>query len=258
MRNWNEYIGELIGTFIIVFFGCGAVAGAVLLDLFSSLFEIAIIWGLAVALAIYTTRNLGPSHLNPAVSLAMVFAKKLELKKLPLFFLFQFIGAVLAATLLFCLFDKVIVKYELDHGFLRGSEESIKTAMIFGEFYPNPGLEKAFPIHWFTAMLAEALGTAILVFAIFKLTEKEDQISNLTILMIGFTVSIIICIIAPFTQAGLNPARDLGPRIVAFMGGWGDAAFPKDNFGFLTVYVLGPFIGASVATGLHTLITKKA
>jgi len=61
-------------------------------------------------------------------------------------------------------------------------------------------------------------------------------------------VASIICLIAPLTQAGLNPARDLGPRLVAWSAGWGDAAFPDRVGGFLHVYVLAPLLGGAAAS----------
>jgi glycerol uptake facilitator protein len=64
---------------------------------------------------------------------------------------------------------------------------------------------------------------------------------------IGLTVSSIICLIAPLTQAGLNPARDVGPRRVAWAAGWGSAAFPDRIGGFFHVYIAGPIGGGVVA-----------
>lgn len=251
----KELIGELIGTFVLVLFGCSSVAGAVLFGTFTSLFEVAAIWGLGVCLAIFISRNLCPAHLNPAVSLAMVLSGDLEKKKMLPYFSAQLIGAFLAGLVVFVLFNSSIEYYEASNQIVRGSIESNKTAMIFGEFFPNPGLSELIKISWLGAMLAEAFGTFILVFAIFKITEKKEQSDNLVPFMIGGTVTLIICLVAPFTQAGLNPARDFGPRLVAFLMGWGDAAFPSMTFSFFTVYIAGPLFGGAFASFLHR-ITK--
>jgi glycerol uptake facilitator protein len=72
---------------------------------------------------------------------------------------------------------------------------------------------------------------------------------------IGLTVTIIICIIAPLTQAGLNPARDLSPRLFSYLAGWGRAASPDNNFG-LVVYGLAPIIGALIAAIFFTKIIE--
>ena len=71
MHPSQHFVGELVGTFLMVFFGCGSVAVSVLFSAHSGLFQIAMIWGLAVTIAIYATRHLSCAHLNPAVSIAM-------------------------------------------------------------------------------------------------------------------------------------------------------------------------------------------
>ncbi len=75
---------------------------------------------------------------------------------------------------------------------------------------------------------------------------------------IGLTVTSVICLIAPLTQAGLNPARDLGPRLVAWLMGWGDAAFPDRVGGFFHVYVLAPIVGAVAAARFFVRVLEPA
>ncbi len=77
----KEFLGEFIGTFMLVLFGCGSVAVTTLFDAHQGLFQIAIIWGLAVTLGIYATRNLCCAHFNPAVSIAMVASRRMKAKK---------------------------------------------------------------------------------------------------------------------------------------------------------------------------------
>jgi glycerol uptake facilitator protein len=251
----KNFFGELIGTFIIVFFGCGAVAVTVIFSSHVGLFQVAAIWGLGVTLAIYVTRHLSCAHLNPAVSVAMLLAGRMAFRKLPVYLAAQFTGAFLGACAVYALFYSSITRYESLHGIIRGTPESMKTAMIFGEFYANAGAGVSISI--FNAFIAEALGTFLLVFIIFALTDgcnvgRPDD--TLTPLFIGLTVSAIICVIAPLTQAGLNPARDLSPRIFAFLAGWGPASLPDHNFGFLTVYVIGPLTGAGMASLLTRML----
>ncbi|MDT8442102.1 MAG: MIP/aquaporin family protein [Desulfuromonadales bacterium] len=250
MTRWHDFTGELVGTFILVLFGCGSVAVTILYAAHSGLLQIALIWGIAVALAIYATRHLSCAHLNPAVSLAMVFGRRMAPRLLPVYLLGQFCGAFLAAALLYLLFAPSIAQFELLNGIVRGMPESVRTAMMFGEFYPNPGAGAAAVVTPAVAMLTEGLGTFILVFMIFSLTEgcnvgRPDD--GLAPIFIGLTVTIIIAILAPLTQAGLNPARDLAPRLFAALFGWGSAAFPDAGFGFLTVYVLAPIVGGLLA-----------
>ncbi len=257
MKDYKELLGESLGTFILVFFGCGAVAVAIFFDAFSSLLEVALIWGLGVAIAIYTTRNICPAHLNPAVSLAMCISRKLVWKKLPLYMLAQVLGAFLAGLLLFCIFDNTIQFFEKTHNIVRGSDESIRSAMMFGEYFPNPSFENFTRVPTMLACFMEGLGTFLLVFVILRITEKPEQINSTTPLVIGFTVTIIICIVAPFTQAGLNPARDFGPRMVAYFAGWGNAAFPKVAYSFFTVYILSPLLAGILAAYSHMWIRRR-
>lgn len=259
MRDMQDFVGELVGTFILVFFGCGAVAVTVLFSSHVGLFQVAAVWGLAVTLAIYATRHLSCSHINPAVSLAMVVGKRMSVRELLVYWVAQFTGAFLAAAGLYIIFSSSIAQYEAMHGIIRGAPESVKTAMMFGEFYPNPSLPDAFSISTLGAFIAEMFGTFCLVFLVFSLTAgcnvgRPD--SSLAPLFIGMTVTMIICIIAPLTQAGINPARDLSPRIFAYFAGWGDAAMPDKQYGFLTVYVLGPFVGGVVASLLFTKLIQ--
>lgn len=252
------FVGELLGTFILVFFGCGSVAVTVLFGA-HTLFQVAIIWGLAVTLAIYATRHLSCAHLNPSVSIAMVLGGRMVPRKLPVYLLAQFVGAFLAASLLYLLFHSSIAHYESLHGIVRGSAASIKTAMIFGEFYPNPGAGPAAEVSMATAALAEGAGTFALVFFIFAITEscnlgRPNEIFSPV--FIGLALAVIISIIAPLTQAGLNPARDFSPRLFAMLAGWQDAALPDHGNGFWVVYILGPIVGGSLAALSFTRVLE--
>lgn len=256
----RELIGEALGTLILTLFGCGSVAVAVLFGEYGSIFQIAIVWGLAVTLAIYVTRHICPAHLNPAVSVAMVVGKRMPASKLAGYLLAQFIGAFIAGGLLLLLFNPSIEAYELAHGIERGTAASVDTARMFGEFYPNPGDASVATAPMILAVLAELVGTFVLVLFIFCFTEdcnvgRPD--SNIAPLFIGLTVSVCITLIAPLTQACFNPARDFGPRIVAWLGGWGSAAFP-DAFGGIFVYFVGPILGGVLATLFFIYVLEPA
>lgn len=187
LEHLSNFLGELIGTLILVFFGCGAIAVTVLFSSYSGLFQIAAIWGVSVALAIYATRHISCANLNLAVSIAMVVAGRMSARKLFSYVLGQFTGAFLAAVLLYMLFSSSIVQYENLNGILRGSPDSIKTAMMFGEYFPNPGVGLHVSVTTMNAFLAEMVGTFALVFLIFSLTDgfnvgrPDDSLSPLFI-----------------------------------------------------------------------------
>lgn len=245
----REFMGEMLGTFLLVLFGCGSVAVSVLFGAHQGLMQVALAWGVGVMLSIYLTRHLSCAHLNPAVTLAMVASGRMVARKLPTYLIAQFLGAFLAGAMLYALFSPSIAAYEAAHAIVRGSDESVQTARMFGEYYPNPGTASA-TVSLPLAMFVEAFGTFLLVLMIFALTEgcnvgRPDN--ALAPVFIGLTVSSVICLVAPLTQAGLNPARDFGPRVVAWIMGWGAAAFPDRSGGFFFVYILAPVLGGLVA-----------
>ncbi|WP_321343753.1 MIP/aquaporin family protein [uncultured Draconibacterium sp.] len=259
MRLKKEFIGEAMGTFILVLFGCGSVAVSILFEAFSGLFQIAIIWGIGVTLAIYLTRHISCAHLNPAVSLSMAVSSRMKWAKLPIYLFAQFFGAFLAGLILYVFFAPSIENYEQVNAITRGAPESIQTAKMFGEYYSIPG--NSAMVSMPLAMATEAFGTFILVLLIFALTEGCNvgkPHDNIAPLFIGLTVTAIICLIAPLTQAGINPARDFGPRLVALLFGWGKAAFPDNHGGFLFVYILSPLIGGVIAAAFFTKVLEPA
>jgi glycerol uptake facilitator protein len=255
----REFIGESLGTFLLVLFGCGSVAGSVLFGSYQGLMQIALAWGIGVTLSIYLTRHLSCAHLNPAVSLAMVLSGRMAFRKLPVYLSAQFIGAALAGLAIYAMFAPSIEMFENAHQIVRGTEASVRTAMMFGEYYPAPGGSAT--VSFSLAIFAEGFGTFLLTLMIFALTEgcnvgRPDN--ALAPVFIGLTVTAIICLIAPLTQAGLNPARDFGPRIVAWTMGWGDAAFPDRIGGFFHVYVLAPLIGGVLAALFFVRVLEPA
>ena len=189
----------------------------------------------------------------------MAVSGRMAWRKVPSYLASQFGGAFAAGLLLYALFCPSIAAYEAQHGIVRGTAESVATAKMFGEYYPDPGgaARVSLPL----AMGAEALGTFLLVLMIFALTEgcnvgrPNDALAPV---FIGLTVTAVICLIAPLTQAGLNPARDLGPRLVAWLTGWGAAAFPDRVGGFFHVYVLSPIVGGMAAAHFFVGVLEPA
>lgn len=259
MKYAHEFVGELLGTFLLVFIGCSSVAVTVLFSAHTGVFQVAVIWGLGVTIAIYATRHLSCAHLNPAVSIAMALGRRMSWSRLPVYLVAQFAGAFMAAALLYLLFSASISHFESSNAILRGAPQSVQTAQMFGEFYPNPGAGSVAAVSTLCAFFVEATGTFILVLMIFSLTEGCNlgrPSDTLCPLFIGLTVTVLISILSPLTQAGFNPARDLSPRLFSWLAGWGAAAFPDKEFGFISVYVVGPIVGAVAASGLFTYVIE--
>ncbi|NBR04392.1 MAG: aquaporin family protein [Planctomycetes bacterium] len=261
---------EAIGTFIIVFIGCGAVHSAVLTGSQSGLWQVAIVWGIGVTLAIYCANQISGAHLNPAMTLTFAFWGMFPVRKVLPYIISQVLGAMIAAFFLFVLYQPFIIQRETDRGIVRGDAGSELTAMCYGEYFPNPGplsnsegrydpLKRNLfdaKVSHFNAFLAEVLGTMILACVIFALTDSSNTKapgSNLAPFFIGLTVAVLISVIAPLTQACFNPARDFGPRLVSFFLGWGNIALPGPRGGFFTIYILAPVIGAILGGGLYRL-----
>lgn len=242
----KEFVGELVGTFILVFFGLGAVAGATCFEAFSGLFQIASIWGIAVALAIALTGPISGAHLNPAITVAFAVVDGFPKRKVPHYFAGQFVGAFLAAACLHLLFGSAIQSFEAQAGIVRGSAGSEVTARIFGEFH-SPAISTG------NAFFAEFLGTALLAFFIFGLIDKRHRTPLpewLIPIGIGVALSILIAIFAPISMAGFNPARDFAPRAFSSLAGWGAHPFQVNGMSWLVAYILGPFLGGTCGAWL--------
>jgi glycerol uptake facilitator len=257
------FVGESLGTFLLVFFGCGSVATAVLTGAQVGIFQVAIVWGIAIATAIYLTGSLSGAHLNPAVTLAFATWNNFPWRKVPRYLFAQFVGALVASLALYAIYHGALGAYESSHQIVRGAPGSEATAMIFGEFFPNPGghplAESArLVVSLPTAFLVEALGTGILVLVIFGSIDEQNRSrpEALTPITIGLTITILISLLGPLTMAGFNPARDLGPRLFSALAGWGQIPFTTNGLGWLTVYVLAPVFGALAGGGIYRLCLK--
>ncbi|MCC6144593.1 MAG: aquaporin, partial [Candidatus Hydrogenedentes bacterium] len=100
----RECIAEFIGTYILVFFGVGAVHAAVLTQAQTGIWQVAIVWGVAIALAIYATSAVSGTHINPAITVAFVCFRAFPLRKAPYYIGAQIAGAFIAAATLHALF----------------------------------------------------------------------------------------------------------------------------------------------------------
>ncbi len=262
-------LGEAFGTFLLVLLGCGSVHTAVLLGAHSGLWQVAIVWGLAIMLAIFTVDAISGAHINPAMTIAFATWGHHPWRRVLPYVLAQMLGAIAAAAVLFSLFSGFIAAKELEKKVIRGEPGSIVTAMCYGEFFPNPGSLASADGPYDAAMhaalnsqfghnaawLAEFLGTMILACVVFALTDRRNTArpaANLAPVFIGLTVTALICVLAPLTQACFNPARDFGPRLFAYFAGWGTVAIPGlADLGWLTVYIVAPIAGAVAGGGFY-------
>ncbi len=262
---WRAYVAEGVGTGIIVFFGTGVVMAAVLTGAQVGLWQVAVVWAIGVTLAIIATRAASDAHLNPAITLSCALFRGFPWRRVLPYMLAQTIGAAFASGLLFVLVHPLIDAFEAAHGIVRGQPGSELSAMMFGEYAPNPAMLASVPalqaVTLPMGMLAEAIGTGMLAFVVFFLTDTRNAgraNSSITPALIGLTVAAIISLLSPISQAGLNPARDFGPRIIAFFAGWEGVAIPGPQWSAIWVYIVAPLIGGPLGAGLAHLLYREA
>jgi len=260
----NASAAEFIGTFILVFFGVGSVHVAVLTGALAGLGQVAAVWGVGIALAIYATGSISGAHMNPAITLVFAALRRFPPARILPYVASQLAGAMAAAAVLYALFGGCIADFEAAHGLVRGGPGSELSAMMYGEYFPNPAMVQGeHPtlggITMTGAMAAEGIGTALLAFFVFAMTDRRNggrPNGTFAALFIGLAVAVIISILAPLTQAGLNPARDFAPRVLAYFAGWGPIAIPGPRGGFFTVYILAPVIGAMAGAAAYQFIVR--
>ena len=267
-------VAELIGTLWLVLFGCGAVHVAVLDGSLSGLWQVAVVWGLAIMTAIFLFGGISGAHINPAITVGLAVWGRFPKRFVLPYMASQFTGAFLAAAMLYTAFSPHLAKKESQLGLIRGQMGSEITAGCYGEYFPNPGLLAATRpassveayefwqshVSWPVAFGAEFVGTLVLAWVVCAVTNPHNPTappSQMAPVFIGLTVSMLICVIAPLTQACFNPARDFGPRLFARLAGWGDVALPLNVklLPFLAVYAAAPILGSIVGIGLHRTFT---
>jgi glycerol uptake facilitator protein len=254
--------GEFIGTFVLVFFGVGVVNAAVVTGAQVGLWQVAIVWAIGVSLGIYCSASLSGAHINPAITAVAVVFDRMPLARAVAYVVAQVAGAMAASLALYAMFAEAVLEFERRNGLLRGGPGSERSAMIFGEYFPNPAVFGTAEDAWRivslpSAFAAELVGTAMLAFIVSAVTHPRNAArppAAMQALFIGLGVAAIISVIAPLTQAGLNPARDFGPRVVSWIMGWGEIAFPGPRGGWFTVYILAPVLGALAGGGLYRLV----
>ena len=256
----KRLLAELLGTFLLVLLGIGSVHVAVFTGALAGLGQVALVWGVAVGLAIYATAAVSGAHLNPAVTVSLAVHRGFSWKDVGPYAAAQLAGAFTAAAVLYGLFHNWIARFETAEGLTRGEPGSQRSAMAYGEYFPNPDFgtdAEAFAlVSHFQAFAAEALGTGLLVFFIFVMIDPRNRFApsaRALAFPIGLVITALICLLATLTQGGFNPARDFGPRVFAYLAGWGEIAIPGPRGGFFTVYILAPVVGGVVGGKVYDL-----
>lgn len=234
----NPFLGEIIGTALLLLLGNGVVANVVLNGTKGHGAGWIVItwgWGMAVFVAVFTVAAFSGAHLNPAVSVGLAVAGKFEWAKVPAYVLAQMIGAMIGSTLVWLMYRP---------HFARTDDRDLKLAC----FCTAPAI-RDFPSNLFS----EIVGTFALVFAVLFLAVSVFGLGALDALPVGLLVLAIGLSLGGTTGYAINPARDLGPRLVHALlpmpGGKRDS-----DWGYAWVPVVGPLTGAVLAGGLYLLL----
>lgn len=242
----GEFAAEFFGTMILILIGCGVVAQVVGGGI-GDHDSISWAWGLGVTLGVFVAGRISGAHLNPAVTVALAVFQKFPPAKIAPYVLAQTLGAFVAALLVRWNYTEVLAKVDPGH--------TIKTQGVFSTLPGNGTL----PVSDLGALRDQILGTAILVFVIFALTDQRNSppLANIGPLFVGLLVVAIG--MAWGTDAGyaINPARDFGPRLASFVTGYGTAW--RDQYGnlFFWVPIVGPLLGALVGGAGYTYGVKR-
>ena len=121
----GECIAEFIGTGLLIFFGVGCVAALVLTGTQFGQWEISVVWGFGVAIAIYCTAGVSGTHINPAVTIALAAFHGFDKAKVVPYIVAQMLGAFCSAALVYGLYSNLFIDYEITHGFVRSSQEAV-------------------------------------------------------------------------------------------------------------------------------------
>eukprot|EP01134_Creolimax_fragrantissima_P002278 CFRG2278T1 len=236
---WQECMGEFFGTMVLILFGTGVVAQVVLSDGGAGNYtNIALTWGMAVTAGIYASKGTCPSHLNPAVTLSFALFRDFKFYKMPFYWISQIAGAFMGALIVYSV-------YFPD----REDQIGRSTAGIFAT-YPQPD------ISWLQSFWTEIVGTALLMAGIFVVGEnrsKEDTMPGfLGPIMVGALVVLIGMAFGYNTGYAINPARDLGPRMMTAMF-WGREVFEWNDY-YFWIPIVGPMIGGPLGCAVYELM----
>ncbi|MCB0401428.1 MAG: MIP family channel protein [Flavobacteriales bacterium] len=212
----KKYLTELIGTFIMVFVGCGAMVINQEMEGVISHVGVAMSWGLIIMVLVYTIGDVSGAHMNPAVTLGFWFAKRFPGKQVFPYILAQVSGALLASLSLKALFSA------------------------------NPTLGASLPANdWQQAFVFELFLTFLLMYVILHVSSKAKEKGIMAGAAVGATVGLEAMFAGPICGASMNPARSLGPALVS--------GHTEHLWVYLTATVLGALLAVSVVYTLEKL-----
>jgi glycerol uptake facilitator protein len=232
----EAYLGEFIGTMLLIILGDGVVAGVLLRNSKaenSGWIVITLGWGMAVAVAVYCTVSISGAYINPAVALGAAVTGGLDWALVPGYIIAEVLGAFVGAVIVWL-------------AYLPHWEETADPGLKLGVFSTAPAIYNT-PAN----IICEIIGTFVLVFGVFGIL-ANDLATGLFPLLVGFLVLGIGLSLGGPTGYAINPARDLGPRIahavlpIAGKGG--------SDWGYAWIPVVAPIIGGILGAVAYTAL----
>jgi glycerol uptake facilitator protein len=227
-------VAEVVGTALLVLVGPGSVVATLVLAGKSTpaitggdLLGISFAFGLIITAVVYALGKVSGCHINPAVTFGLAVTKRFPWREVPTYWVAQVVGAVIGAFAIWAVF----------------AHTGIKLGMGMTSFNQHTTT-------WASAIFAEGIGTAMLMFAILGIVDSRSP-GDLAGLVIGGVVVAIIMVIGPITGASLNPARAFGPELISAFGNglthWNQ---------LLPVYILPGLVGSGVAAVTYDFLAK--
>jgi aquaporin Z len=224
----KKYIAELIGTMVLVLFGCGsaAIAGSMLGNL-----GIAMAFGLSIVAMAYVIGDISGCHINPAVSIGMWIDERMDSKDLVMYIIFQCIGAIIGIAILAAIIN---------------SAPSLGGYAMTGLGQNGFGSASSVGLDVIGAIIVEIILTFVFVFTVLGVTKKAEN-GAVAGIVIGLTLAFVHIMGIPLTGTSVNPARSLAPAL--FLGG---QALEQ-----VWVFILAPIVGAVIAGFLYKGLTTE-
>ncbi|MED4401822.1 MIP/aquaporin family protein [Metabacillus fastidiosus] len=232
----SPFMGEIIGTMILIIFGAGIGAGSSLKGTYShnaGWIVTTLAWGLGVTMGVFAVGSISGAHLNPAVTIALALNGDFLWSDVPGYIIAQMIGAMIGAAIVFL--------HYLPHW-----KATTDQVTKLGVFSTSPAIP-----HTFSNLLSEIIGTFILVLGLLFIGANKFA-EGLNPLAVGLLIVVIGMSLGGTTGYAINPARDLGPRIAHFLlpiPGKGSS-----NWSYAWIPVVGPILGGAVAVVVYQTI----
>ncbi|KAL0985262.1 hypothetical protein UPYG_G00154710 [Umbra pygmaea] len=244
----RECMAEVLGTFVLLLFGCsGAAQVKTSRETKGEYLSANLSFSVGVMSAMYLCKGISGAHLNPAVTLSFCSLGKVPWVKLLPYSVCQVLGAYLASGLVFLVYYDAIMEYSGGNLTVYGPNE---TASIFAT-YPIESLSLT------SSFLDQVVGTALLLLCILPLDDQKNSPAPSALLppIVATVVLGISMSLSSNCGAAINPARDLGPRLLTLTAGWGTEVFTCYNYWFW-VPLTAPLLGGVLGTWIYMVFIE--